>query len=146
MKQAHHFLCLSQLLILEPISCTPKLIAPSSLLLYICACINIYFNTTYWVCFCCLCIYAFLLTTLHWTTKRGAHSWKRLIILLAVISACWSVFRGSPPPGFSLHINISIDIVIVLLVFMQPFLRVDLDFLVFGLIVFPPSSTKFPEA
>lgn len=63
----------------------------------------------------------------------GAHSWKRLTILSAVISAGWSVFRGNtPPPGFPLHINMSIDIVIVLFLFMQPFLRVDLDFLVFG--------------
>lgn len=112
--------------------CRRVLIAPSSLLLCICVC---YFNTTYWVCFCCLCIYDFLLTTLHWTTKKVAHSWKRLTILSAVISACWSVFRGDPPPKISpLHIHISIDIVIVLLLFTQPFLRVDSDFLVFGLL------------
>lgn len=42
-----------------------------------------------WVCVCCLCIYGFMLTTFYWTTSKGPHSWKRLIIPFPVVISCF---------------------------------------------------------
>lgn len=71
--------------------------------------------------FCCLCVCGFRTSNIQWTNNKGIHLWVKLIPLLPVVINCLCLFvkRWDPVKYSPFYVSMSIDIAIVLILFMQ---------------------------
>jgi hypothetical protein len=71
------------------------------------------------------------MTTLYWLPNNGAHSWERLFPLFTPVACSLLSSGGTPRESFPTCISLSIDILIIPVLFMKPLLGESLtpDFL-----------------
>lgn len=71
--------------------------------------------------FFCLCVCGFRTSNIQGTNNKSIHAWVKLIPLLPVVISCLCLFgkRRDPVKYSSFHVSMSIDITIVLILFMQ---------------------------
>lgn len=91
--------------------------------MHVCVCAQIYISTDCRVLLCWWNVYCFKTDHLLWTTSNVAHTWKKLILLQAIINCLYFFLSRSRAPQIcSFPFIKSVDITIVLFLFMKAFL------------------------